>query len=554
MRRYALILIGFLCLMCQYTLAQISEGGKPISFSLNLADTRTDRMPVLIMPSVDVKSLHEEDAKTRANGMENEPKPFRFGYAIDVDIDIKRDGIRTELPDGSNLWMLKIHSSDAYSINLIFSNFRLAEGSKFFVYNEDRTMILGAFTPEVSNNPYNEFATDLIQGNSIILEYYEPKLPNDGVINVSKVIHGYIDTFSDFSTGLGASADCNIDANCPLGNNWINEKRAVSMVLLAENTAFCTGCLVNNTQQDFKPYYLTANHCYFDSNGTLTQNPSTNIFRFRYWRPNCSSGNPSNWVSVVGATIRANYETTDFALLELKMRPPVDYNVYYAGWDRTATPAQNTTAIHHPRGDAMKISHDADSAVAVPWQYHYTGALTYWRATFDYGIVQHGSSGSPLFNQNHKIIGQLRGRQGNQCGSHTSDNACHCSQTPIGEYGRFDLSWIGGGTDDSRLSNWLDPNNTGVSVLDGSCELAVDFSNNYTLYIYADITFYSCGDFNVYNLIVTNGAVLTLEAAGDINVQNVKVQNGAKLILDAVGEVNIISDFEVELGSEFEIK
>ncbi|MDL2256772.1 hypothetical protein LJC06_01045 [Bacteroidales bacterium OttesenSCG-928-I14] len=40
---------------------------------------------------------------------------------------------------------------------------------------------------------------------------------------------------------------------------------------------------------------------------------------------------------------------------------------------------------------------------------------------------------------------------------------------------------------------------------------------------------------------------------GDINVQNVKVQNGAKLILDAAGEVNIISDFEVELGSEFEI-
>jgi hypothetical protein len=38
-----------------------------------------------------------------------------------------------------------------------------------------------------------------------------------------------------------------------------------------------------------------------------------------------------------------------------------------------------------------------------------------------------------------------------------------------------------------------------------------------------------------------------------INVQNVKVQNGAKLILDTAGEVNIISDFEVELGSEFEI-
>jgi len=37
-------------------------------------------------------------------------------------------------------------------------------------------------------------------------------------------------------------------------------------------------------------------------------------------------------------------------------------------------------------------------------------------------------------------------------------------------------------------------------------------------------------------------------------VYNVKVQSGAKLILDAADEVNILGDFEVESGSEFEIK
>jgi hypothetical protein len=36
-------------------------------------------------------------------------------------------------------------------------------------------------------------------------------------------------------------------------------------------------------------------------------------------------------------------------------------------------------------------------------------------------------------------------------------------------------------------------------------------------------------------------------------VQNVTIKNGAKLILDAAGEVNIISDLEIELGSELEI-
>jgi Peptidase family C25./Propeptide_C25. len=45
----------------------------------------------------------------------------------------------------------------------------------------------------------------------------------------------------------------------------------------------------------------------------------------------------------------------------------------------------------------------------------------------------------------------------------------------------------------------------------------------------------------------------TIVSCGDINVQNVTVTNGAKLTLDAAGKVNIISGFEVELGSEFEI-
>ena len=68
-----------------------------------------------------------------------------------------------------------------------------------------------------------------------------------------------------------------------------------------------------------------------------------------------------------------------------------------------------------------------------------------------------------------------------------------------------------------------------------------------------NIEIFGCDNLDVQNIIVTSGATLTLEAVGDINVQNVTVKNGAKLIFDAAGKVNIISDFEVESGSEFEI-
>ena len=56
---------------------------------------------------------------------------------------------------------------------------------------------------------------------------------------------------------------------------------------------------------------------------------------------------------------------------------------------------------------------------------------------------------------------------------------------------------------------------------------------------------------NFTNQIVTTNT--TIVSSGNINVQYVTVKNGAKLTLDAAGEVNIISDFEVESGSEFEI-
>jgi hypothetical protein len=55
---------------------------------------------------------------------------------------------------------------------------------------------------------------------------------------------------------------------------------------------------------------------------------------------------------------------------------------------------------------------------------------------------------------------------------------------------------------------------------------------------------------NFTNQTVTANTTVT---GCDINVQNVTVTNGAKLTLNAAGEVNIISGFEVELGSEFEI-
>ena len=50
---FILTLIGILS---QYAFGQISEGGKPISFSLDI-DTQKEKIPVLAMPTVNAKAL-----------------------------------------------------------------------------------------------------------------------------------------------------------------------------------------------------------------------------------------------------------------------------------------------------------------------------------------------------------------------------------------------------------------------------------------------------------------------------------------------------------------
>lgn len=421
--------------------SQISNGGTPHSF---LTNSIKNSVAGIKMPAVNVDSLFVADSLEY-----HKAKLFRFGYAIDVNINMENSGTWDTLSNGDKIWRLKIYSQNAFSLNFIFDDFWLPEGAQFFVYNEDKNMILGAFTSEASSNPYDKFATDLIKGDTTILEYFEPTWASGGRINIDKVIHGYKDMFK---SGHGKSGSCNIDVTCAEGDNWCVEKRAVSMILVDNNTRLCTGCLINNVKNDLTPYYLTAFHCIdSDQNGTLSQSEindaQTWIFRFKYWSKTCNQGDDAlGWVSISGSTVKANWSGTDFALFQLNAQPPSSFGIHYAGWDRLVYAPFSVIGIHHPSGDVMKISFKNNTPTSVN---------SYWQVIWDNGTTEPGSSGSPLFNNSHKIIGQLFG------------GTASCSN-PNGfdQYGDFGVSWYGGGTPQTRLRDWLDPDNTGATYVD----------------------------------------------------------------------------------------
>ena len=138
-----------------------------------------------------------------------------------------------------------------------------------------------------------------------------------------------------------------MDVNCATGANWQDEKRSVAMVLTSGNTRWCSGAMVNNTAQDTTPYFLTGEHC-------LDGNEATWVFIFNYESPTCSGVDGNLTKSISGSTTRASYQHTDFALLELSVKPPDNYLVYYAGWDNSGIPNTENVVIHHPSGDVKK--------------------------------------------------------------------------------------------------------------------------------------------------------------------------------------------------------
>lgn len=424
--------------------AQLSNGGEPLSFQLEKSNYISS-IEALEMPFVDEEVLRAEDQiLDTLPGM-----PYRFGFNHEVNLNTDNSGTWDEIPNFGRIWRLKVKSENARSINLTFNNYRLPEGAELFIYNESRTEVLGAFTNE-NNQEHRHFSTTLIGGDAVTIEYFEPMNAEfEGELNLMWVTHGYRGP-KDYLKAFGSSGSCNLNVACPEANGWEDQINSVAMMVTG-GSGFCTGTLINNTAEDGTPYFLTADHCYSD--------PSTWVFWFNWQSATCSNpGSSPSYNSISGATLRARNSTSDFCLVEINSDVPESFGAYWAGWNRTtdATLTETITGIHHPSADIKKFSYATGGVTSANYLGNAGSGTSHWRITWSGGTTtEGGSSGSALFDSNKRIIGQLHG------------GYAACGNTDPDYYGKLGISWTGGGSNSTRLSNWLDPLNTGVTVLDG---------------------------------------------------------------------------------------
>ena len=484
-------LLTFFLLLSLVTFSQQGDGGLPKTFKEVIDYNKIDKR---VFDEPNIAALKIEDSLTDNSGT----APWRFGFNNNTNINISNSGTWINLPNGDRIWQLVVVCKNALTINLTFSQTVIPTGNELYVYNPSKDFILGKFT---ASHLYNgELGTELVPGEMTIVEYFVPKGSSIGNVNICTVTHGYRTPDEFLLKAFGGSGACNVNVNCPEGAAWTQQRNSVVMLVSGSN-GFCTGALINNTLNDGKPYVLTANHCY--------SNPATWIFRFQWESTSCINPSTSpTFQSLSGAVLRAQGTPSDFCLVEItgglvNGTVPAAYTPYFSGWDNTETISPSAVCIHHPSGDIKKIAIENNALIST--NFGGSPSNSHWGVlSWDLGVTEPGSSGSPLFNQNRRIIGQLHG----------GASACGASVLSD-EYGKVSVSWNpAGSTTSGQLKYWLDPNNTNASFVDGydpsnAPTITLDAGLSNSAFIQTSL----CGSNYIPNVTISNGGSQTVTTA-----------------------------------------
>ena len=423
--------------------AQISHGGLPLPEKLDAGPCLRRGSQTVRMPAFDVEQLRREDSLPG-----NKIGGIRFAYAFDVDYTPENSGVRYHLKDGRDVWRLHIVSEGAYSLNLIFDEYQLDDSSQLFIYTPDRNTILGSFTSE-NNSDCGILPTTPVPGDEVIVELITPKNSNSR-LRIGNVNHDYRGL--KFFPSAGASQPCQVDASC-LG---IHEQQArSSVVFIVAGTEYCSGNMVNNTANDDAAFMITAAHCLYKEMGEVDKSlAQRSVFYFNYERPHCHEEiSGSLEMSVSGADVIFYDTPSDALLMRLSELPPIDYRVYYAGWNATRDLGAGAYSFHHPNSDMRKISWEENTP--------YLGTFTiddifdsnmHWIVDrWETGIMEGGSSGAGLFSSDNRLVGVLSG----------GDTRESCEQPGYDAFGAFSEVWERG------LNICLDSKKNGSLVCDG---------------------------------------------------------------------------------------
>lgn len=423
------------------------------------------RIPEFTARSFDQRKAELDDILREENGALR-----LYGRFLPVGVSTNSHGAWSTLANGDPVWRIRIRSTEALATELFFRNVQLAEDARLDVFDESGEQHFGGYMQDDIGRD-GSFSTPMVYGGTCIVTYSGRSLRTDlEAFTISALSHAYRDVVQE------KSGSCEVDVNCSEGSGYETIRDAVVRirVVVPAGTGRCSGTLMNNTDQDCKPYVLTAMHC---GDGSTEDNFNNYQFFFNYQRSECAGSDGSLGQVVNGCMKRAGSndidangraQGSDFMLLEMNAQVPAEFNAYFAGWDASGSTVNAGRCIHHPDGDVKKISSFSTQTYTAVWGT--TLPDTHWRVAWTgtsngHGVTEPGSSGASLVNTSKRVIGTLTGGSScctlSACGSMTGPNQPDY-------FGKFSQHWTGNlNPANEKLKFWLAPNSTALT-LDGA--------------------------------------------------------------------------------------
>lgn len=352
----------------------------------------------------------------------------------------------TATGSGAAVARVEVRSRDALALRVGLDVAALDDRVEVRVAGSDAPMrVVAAFTGAQMKRLRGDdglFWTPGTDGEAQLIELYRPAgVPAAGVrVQAPALSHLFASSRNGFKLleKIGESGSCNVDTACrvaELGQAFVDAKNAVAHMqfVVGGSTYICTGTLLADTSPATQiPYFYSANHCFAEGDGAPVparmQAVANTLNTFwRYEATACGSGVSQPQRQLAGGAVYLySDERTDAMLLRLNDAAPA--GAYFAAWNAGPLPASSDVlAIHHPRGDAKKVS--SGRHVSSNADLHTVGWLQ--------GTTEGGSSGSGLFtlgSGGYELRGGLYGGWASCANTGSLSNTSNRD-----EYSRFDV-------------------------------------------------------------------------------------------------------------------
>jgi len=340
-------------------------------------------------------------------------------------------GDRLMLASGNWAYRYAVQSDGAVGIRLHFQNFDVHEG-EVWVYDIGRRASFGPYSGSGPNSN-GDFWTPTLPSDTVVVEYDSSQAavgaPPFVISDIGHIAaKGDVDSLFASSDDPGGRVTSNlcaeIDVSCYA--DWADKSSGVTLFAVVSGDVLyaCNGTLLNSARNDFTPYFLTSARCVSDQAAAQSME-----FVWDYQSSDCGGWfpadvdqtrlsllSPSGPVpTTVGAQLLVSGAVTngDYTLVKVNSLPNMGLEFY--GWDTAddIPVGGSVAAIHHPGADATRIAfgvRDPDSNALYQNGLPVSTPLdsgSYYQVRVIDGHLESGSSGSPLFSQDGRLLGTL---------------------------------------------------------------------------------------------------------------------------------------------------